>query len=166
MLATTLFYLFTSLMLIAALLVVTLRHPIASVLSLLVSMFCLSGLFVLLGAYFVAAIQILVYAGAILVLFLFVIMLLDLGNQTLARTRQHVWAVAGWLLGGALLYQLCAIIRRGEAHLLPTPEATFGTTEQIGRLLFTDYLLPFEWTSFLLLAAIVGAVVLSRKQLR
>ncbi len=166
MITTALFYLFAGLMLISALLVITLRHPVASTLSLLVSMFCLSGLFVLLGAYFVAVIQVLVYAGAILVLFLFVIMLLDLGKDAMTRTQGHVWLLVGFAIGGVLLWQLRTIVNHTVDGSLPPATAVQGTTEQIGQLLFTQYLLPFELTSFLLLAAIVGAVVLSRKELR
>ena len=159
-----LFYLFTGLMVLAAGSVVLNRQPIYSVLSLLVVMFCLAALFVMLGAYVVAGLQVLLYAGAVLVLFLFVLMLLNLERETLARAKHFTLggagALAALLLLGALL-RILATPSRG-ATLAPLP-ASSGTVEAIGRLLFTTYLLPFELTSFLILAAIIGAVTLAKR---
>ncbi|MBI4355973.1 MAG: NADH-quinone oxidoreductase subunit J [Candidatus Omnitrophica bacterium] len=156
------FYLFTTVMLVAAIGAVALRSPIYSLLSLLVSMFAVAALFVLLHAFFVAALQVLLYAGAILVLFLFVIMLLNLNQQELSRTRQHTLLVLGVGAGLVLLSVLVPILRLTAAA--PAPD-TPGTITAIGRLLFTQYLLPFEVTSLLLLAAIVGAVVLAKRRI-
>ena len=169
------FYTFGGLMLAAALLVVLSRQPIYSVLSLLVAMFCLAGLFVMLGAFFVAALQILLYAGAVLVLFLFVIMLLNLDAETLARlrpfTRRGLGTIVAVLFCGLLLGLLTST-RASSWTATPTPPALpaapsaaqAGTVEQLGRLLFTKYLLPFELTSFLILAAIIAAVTLARSK--
>ena len=158
------FYLFTAVMLIAALSVVFNRHPIYSVLSLLLAMFCLASLFIMLGAYFVAALQVLLYAGAVLVLFLFVIMLLNLEPEALARmsvwTRRGVGMVAS-------LFLLIHLVRflQSSGQQLPSPATSpTGTVESIGRLLFTTYLLPFELTSFLILAAIIAAVTLAKQE--
>ena len=157
------FYPFTTLMLLAALLVVFHRHPIYCVLSLLVVMFCLAALFIMLGAYFVAALQVLLYAGAVLVLFLFVIMLLNLEPEVLARMRLFTRRTAGTLVALLFLFALVRILR--SVHWVASPSTTAaraGTVESLGRLLFTTYLLPFELTSFLILAAIIGAVTLAR----
>ena len=162
-----LFYAFTGLMLAAALSVVFNRQPIYSVLSLLVVMFCLASLFVMLGAYFVAALQVLLYAGAVLVLFLFVIMLLNLEPETLARMRIVTLRGAG-TLSAAWLFILLAKVFWLSAPRAPAPAEAVaqasGTVESIGRLLFTTYLLPFELTSFIILAAITGAVTLAKQQ--
>jgi len=157
------FYLFAGLALIAALLVVTSRQPVYSVLALLVAMFCLASLFVLLGAYVVAALQILLYAGAVLVLFLFVIMLLNLDREALARTRSFTLRGAGTFVALVLGMSLVRIVAHARAgrSIPPVPEQT-GTVERLAQLLFTKYLLPFELTSFLILAAIIGAITLAR----
>ena len=157
------FYILTALALLAALSVVFHRRPIYSVLSLLVLMFCLAALFVMLGAYFVAALQVLLYAGAVLVLFLFVIMLLNLEPETLSRMRLFTLRGAGTLTALGLLVCLLGVLNTVTAPPTP-PAAAEGTVESIGRLLFTAYLLPFELTSFLILAAIIGAVTLVKQQ--
>ena len=159
------FYLFTSLMLSAALCVVLSRQPIYSVLSLLVVMFSLASLFVMLGAYFLAALQVLLYAGAVLVLFLFVIMLLNLEPEALARMRLFTLRTAGMIAAAALFYQLSHAFESpvGEPPLALVA-APNGTVEAVGRLLFVNYLLPFELASFLILAAIIGAVTLSKQK--
>lgn len=160
------FYLFTVPMLAAACAVVFSRRPIYSVLSLLVVMFCLASLFVMLGAYFVAALQVLLYAGAVLVLFLFVIMLLNLEPESLARTRAFTLRSSGAAAAAFLFFLLFRIVTApaGPQTTAGARPASGGTVESIGRLLFTDYLLPFELISFLILAAIVGAVTLSKQQ--
>ena len=159
------FYAFSALMLLSALSVVLNRQPIYSVLSLLLAMFCLASLFVMLGAYFVAALQILLYAGAVLVLFLFVIMLLNLEPEAIARARLFTLRTVGtgialWLLG--FLLRLFTVAHESEA--LSSSSAPSGKIEDVGRALFTTYLLPFELTSFLILAAIIGAVTLAKQQ--
>ena len=153
------FYAFTALMLAAALSVVFNRQPIYSVLSLLVVMFCLAALFVMLGAYFIAALQILLYAGAVLVLFLFVIMLLNLEPEALARVRIITLRGAGTIAAVLLFGMLVRVLT--SAAPAPSAEAA-GTVEAVGRKLFSAYLLPFELTSFIILAAIIGAVTLSK----
>ena len=159
------FYLFTVPMLAAALCVVLSRQPIYSVLALLVVMFCLASLFVMLGAYFVAALQVLLYAGAVLVLFLFVIMLLNLEPEALTRMRLFTLRTFATAAAAALFYQLfrsfeCPVGEPPLSHVA----APSGTVEAIGRLLFLNYLLPFELASFLILAAIIGAVTLAKHE--
>ena len=159
------FYAFTGLMLLAALSVVFNRQPMHNVLSLLVVMLCLASLFIMLGAYFVAALQVLLYAGAVLVLFLFVVMLLNLEPEVLARMRVFTLRGMGTLAAAALLVCLFALLRTPDyGPQVAVADAPGGTVESIGRLLFTTYLLPFELTSFLILAAIIGAVTLGKQR--
>ena len=159
------FYIFTGVMLLAALSVVTNRQPIYSVLSLLVAMFCLASLFVMLGAYVVAALQVLLYAGAVLVLFLFVIMLLNLERETLARTRLFTLRTVATAASALLFVHLVRLfLVSAQPSTLAFTSPPNGSVESIGRLLFTTYLLPFELTSFLILAAIIGAVTLAKQR--
>jgi NADH-quinone oxidoreductase subunit J len=140
------------------------RHPINSALSLVVVMSSLALIYLLLGAEFVAAIQIIVYAGAIMVLFVFVIMLLNAGTEE--RTRgSHIALLMGVpgvvVLGCAIGWVL---INRSHAFGdVSISQSNFGSTPNIANLLFTDFLLPFEITSVLILIAIMGAVVLGRR---
>jgi len=159
------FYTFTSVMIFAALLVVFSRRPVYSVLSLLVVMFCLAGLFIMLGAFFMAALQILLYAGAVLVLFLFVMMLLNLQPEALARMRVFTLrtvGTAGAAVWCALMWRLFVSTHQATPLSRTAPPA--GLVEPIGRLLFTRYLLPFELISFIILAAIIGAVTLGKQE--
>ena len=155
------FYSAAGLILAAALSVVFSRQPIVSVLSLLAAMFLLATLFVMLGAYFVAALQILLYAGAVLVLFLFIMMLLNLEVEATRRSWTHV----GLGVGIALVF--CVEMIRlliGWVPRLPLANAppVPGTVEEIGRLMLTRYAIPFELTSLLILAAIIGAITLAQ----
>ena len=156
------FYTFTALMLAAAVSVALNRHPIYSVLSLLVVMFCLASLFIMLGAYFLAAIQVLLYAGAVLVLFLFAIMLLNLSPEALSRTKPLTMRGVGAVLAVFLFLHLARAAVSVRPPMDATPAQT-GSVEAVGRLLFTKYLLPFELISFLILAALIGAVILSKQ---
>ena len=145
---------------------ITRRNPVASALWLVVTLFALAGLFVLLDAQFIAVLQVLVYAGAIMVLFLFVIMLLNLGRAAPTDLKGPLGLGVGVLLAGLLLVQLLVLRQAGPA----TGGAARATVEQgiiptVARPLFTAYLVPFEITSLLLLAAIVGAVVLAKRKL-
>lgn len=153
------FLLFAALMLAAAASVILAKNPVYSVLSLVLAMFAISGLFVLLHAYFLAAIQIVVYAGAVLVLFLFLIMLLDLGRPLPLFVRQ--WPL--WIGAGVVGLGLVAVLARSILLISPAQATAIeGTTKAIGKLLFSEYLVPFELTSLLLLAAILGTVVLAK----
>ena len=158
------FYVFSLLTVGAALSVVFNRKPIYSVLSLLVVMFCLACLFIMLGAYFVAALQVLLYAGAVLVLFLFVLMLLNLDPDVVARAKLFRMRIVGTAVAVVIFFQLVRLVQTpgGEPPLYAAPMPN-GTVEHLGRLLFAKYLLPFELVSFIILAAIVGAVTLSRQ---
>ena len=164
-----LFILFGAVSLIGAIAVISFRHPIYSALSLIVTFFAQAGLFVLLGAHFVAAAQVIVYAGAIMVLFLFVIMLLNLGTLSVKG------AMGGKLKGFAIILGILFAAEgiyiavnalndnTAVASAEPAAEAVTTTTYQIGELLFTKYLLPFEVTSLILLAALIGVIVLVKR---
>jgi len=161
------FYLFAALTLLCAFLVVVnpfTRSPVTSAMFLVLVIVSMAGLFVLLQAFFLAAVQILVYAGAVMVLFLFVIMLLDLKEE--ARRHYKTFGVVTGLLSVGALAAIAfrAIWTSGVgAGLQPQTE---GATRPLGKLLFTQYLLPFEIVSVLLLVAMVGVILLSKKDLK
>jgi NADH-quinone oxidoreductase subunit J len=166
------FYLFGLVAIVSALLFVTRRSPVAAALWLVNTMFCLAALFVMLDAQFLGAIQVLVYAGAIMVVFLFVIMLLNLGRgEGKTDVRGIGWKLVAGAVGLGILAQLFSVTRSKAPPFLTLP-AGFAAkeVEQSGAIapfagpLFHDYLLAFEVTSVLLLAAIVGAVVLGRQR--
>ncbi|GAC1467302.1 MAG: NADH-quinone oxidoreductase subunit J [Gemmatimonadaceae bacterium] len=165
------FYLFGIVAIASAVTFVTRKSPVAAALWLVNTMFSLAALFVMLDAQFVGVIQVLVYAGAIMVVFLFVIMLLNLGQPSeLADARGLGWKLAAGGVGLALLAEVFALTRtRTPTAFSLRPDAVAETAAQQGAvgsvasLLFTDYLLAFEITSVLLLVAVVGAVVLGRR---
>jgi NADH-quinone oxidoreductase subunit J len=165
-----LFYLFGAVAVIASLLVIAQRNPIYSVLLLIASFGALSGLYVLLEAPFVAVIQIIVYAGAIMVLFLFVVMLLNAPHeQTEHDLRVHPLFRPGPMRFGALLAIAFAVelgwaLTRGQRGGGEFGNAAVTDVATIGHILFTDYAFPFEVTSVLILVAMIGAVVLARRE--
>ena len=166
MLETVAFYIFAGILLVAALLAVTLRHPVYSVLCFLASMFSLAVLFWLLKAYFVSVVHITVYAGAILVLFLFVLMLLGYDKEPPALWTNPIrfgFAIGFSALSLAGLFWVYKLAIAGTAN--PEPLSQAGSIEAVGRLLFSQYLLPFELLSLVLLIAIIGSVVLAKKDL-
>ena len=162
-----LFFILAGVALVSGVLVVFQRHPLRSALWLIVNFFAVAGLYLLAHAEFIAAIQIIVYAVAIMVLFLFVIMLLNLRLPEEVGKFPHLGQkILGIVLAGFVA--LLAVYGFSQAKLPPAKEAAIplGNTEAIARSLFTDYLLPFEVTSVLLLVAIVGAVVLAKTRLK
>jgi len=163
---TIFFYLVALVTVVSGYLVVRCQSPVNSGLALVNTFFCLAIFYVMLYAPFMAAIQVIVYAGAIMVLILFVIMLLNLGTEARKRyTHGVVWAAIASLL---VLLNLVFLVKRGrvtgaEGDITSSLVMTEGHTELIGKALYTDFLLPFEIASVLLLVAIVGAVVLAKK---
>lgn len=164
-----LFFIFGLIALVGAVSVISFRHPIYSALSLIVTFFAQAGLFVLLGAHFVAAAQVIVYAGAIMVLFLFVIMLLNLGRRDREGTPsgaklKGIAIVLGILFAAEGIY--IAVSARSDTAVAPATALTTEavTTYDIGDLLFSKYLLPFEVTSLILLAALIGVIVLVKRE--
>jgi NADH-quinone oxidoreductase subunit J len=137
--------------------------PVHSALFLVVTFFAVGGHFVLLNAQFLAAVHILVYAGAIMVLFLFVLMLLNQHEPILLKRPALGW-LAGGTIGGLVLVALLASIPAEGASAALGPDRGIGLVERIGRTLFSDFRAPFELASMLFLAAIIGVVLLSRKE--
>ncbi len=164
---TILFFVFGGIALVAALSVVVLSRVFYSALSLIVCLAAVAALYLLLQAPFIAAVQIIVYAGAIMVLFLFVIMLLDPFSAAALKDKKQYLATVAVLLGhGRARSGLSApgsAIRRAAAAPPARPTRS-GPSRSIGATLFTRYMLPFEVTSILILVAIIGAVVLARRQ--
>ena len=167
-----LFWVFAGVALVSAALCISRRSPLASALWLVVTLFALSAVYVTLDAQFIGVLQVLVYAGAIMVLFLFVIMLLNLGRGGPSDLKGPAGLAIAALLGGALFVQLRALPGAGPPALIRLPEGTMaalqeqqGMVQTVARPLFSDYLIPFEITSILLLAAVVGAVVLAKRKL-
>ncbi len=162
------FYVFAALTLLCGLLVVAnpfSRNPVTSAMFLVLTIISMAGLFVLLHAFFLAAVQVLVYAGAVMVLFLFVIMLLDLKEEQ--RRKLNTFGVAAGIVSvgaiGAIFISAILGTPSQAGAVSPTVE---GATQPLGRMLFTDYLLPFEIVSVLLLVAMVGVILLSKKDIK
>ena len=166
-----LFNIFAVLAVLSALLVVVnplSRSPVTSAMFLVTTMISISGLFVLLNAYFLAAVQILVYAGAVMVLFLFVIMLLDV-QETARRKLRIVSLVMGFAAVGALFGVYKSSVEATYEDVEAVDEIVVGSTEALARGLFSKdngFILPFEIVSILLLVAMIGAILLSKKELR
>ena len=166
-----LFNIFAVLAVLSALLVVVnplSRSPVTSAMFLVTTMISISGLFVLLNAYFLAAVQILVYAGAVMVLFLFVIMLLDV-QETARRKLRIVSLVMGFAAVGALFGVYKSSVEATFEDVEAVDEVVVGSTEALARGLFSKdngFILPFEIVSILLLVAMIGAILLSKKELR
>ncbi len=164
------FYLFGVIALASALVFVTRKSPVAAALWLVNTMFSLAALFVMLDAQFIGVMQVLVYAGAIMVVFLFVVMLLNLGHPSeLADTRGLGWKLTAGLVGLGLLSEMMIILRAKLPEQLVVPRdfndqqlQKLNAVGMIAAPLFKDYLLAFELTSVLLLVAIAGAVILGR----
>jgi NADH-quinone oxidoreductase subunit J len=162
-----LFFLFATLAVACGVNLVVQTHPISSALSLVGVMGSLAVLYLLLGGEFIAAAQIIVYAGAIMVLFIFVIMLLNAGGEAKLPERSRLVRTLGVPLVAILLGLLSFLIQRLAPHSVAVKFGLFhgGKPYDVGRAMFTDYLLPFEVTSVLILIAIIGAIVLARKEL-
>lgn len=161
--STTLFYALGAMAIISALVVVFSRNPIHSVLALIFTMFCLAGEYILLNAQFLAVVHIIVYAGAIMVLFLFVLMLLNLNKDTEPQKSRR-FAFLGTITGGLLMVTMVGALR-GASVLVEAgePDSSIGLTKSLGKVLFTDFVVPFEIASVLFLAAMIGAVMVGKK---
>jgi NADH-quinone oxidoreductase subunit J len=159
----TLFYIFAALTLVCGALIIVNRNPVNSAMFLVLSMGSMAALFVLLHAFFLAAIQVLVYAGAVMVLFLFVIMLLDLKEEQ-RRKLKAFGALGGVVAVCAIGFVLWQATYKSSIEV--ATDMKEGTTILLGRMLFTTYALPFEILSVLLLVAMVGVILLSKKDLK
>lgn len=164
-----LFWVFAVLFVGSAIAMILQRNPVKGALFLVMNFFTLAGLYLLLKAQFVAVIQIIVYAGAIMVLFLFVIMLLNLGDESKLREKISLNKEIAMILSAAVLAVLVTIILEA-VNVLPLPAPAevaneLGTVETIGKTLYTKYLFPFEITALVLISAVIGSVLLAKKKL-
>lgn len=159
-----LFWILSVAALFSAMMVVTSRNPVYSVIWLIVTFFALSGHYILLNAQFLAIVNIIVYAGAIMVLFLFVIMLMNLNKET-EPVKNRWLQMAGAISGGSLLLVLVAALKDTEikSQQVLVGEGSIGLIKTLGQELFTNYVVPFEISSILFLSAMVGAVVIGKK---
>jgi NADH-quinone oxidoreductase subunit J len=159
-------YFLTALTLLSALMVVLSKNPVHSVLYLVFTFFCISGHYVLLNAQFLMVVNIVVYAGAIMVLFLFVIMMMDL-RKNAPDSKTTITKIAGAVLGGTLLVIVVAATRKMNLADTVNPStyiAQTGMVEGLGKVLYRDYVLPFELVSVLFFVAMVGAVMLGKRE--
>ena len=159
-----LFWLLSVMALGSAIIVVTNKNPVYSILALIVSFFAISGHYILLNAQFLAIVNIIVYAGAIMVLFLFVVMLMNL-NAATEPQKNRVLQIAGLISGGCLFLVMIAALMRSD---LATSQVQMnggnaGLIKNLGRALFNDYVIPFEISSVLFLSAMIGAVTIGKK---
>ena len=166
------FYVLAALILGFAFLVITARNTVHSVLFLVLNFLFVAALYVVLAAEFVAVIQVLVYAGGIVVLYLFVVMLVNLKRPPEAHQDPRRRSMLGLVLSGLVLAELASIIVYSVARSEPAapaaetmPAGLMGNTEQVGWLLYTAYLIPFELASMLLLVAMIGAIILAKREL-
>jgi NADH-quinone oxidoreductase subunit J len=161
-----LFWFLSALALVSATMVLISKNPIHSVLWLIIVFFAISGHYVLLNAQFIAIVNLIVYAGAIMVLFLFVVMLMNLNSET--EPQQSAWLkIAGAIAGGSLLLIMVdvassAVEMQNKKALVK--EGNIGLIKNLGKVLFNEYLIPFEISSVLFLSAMVGAVVIGKKE--
>ena len=163
-----LFWIFSLLMLLSAMGVVFFRNPVSSAMSLVLSFIALAAVFVTLDAFFIAVVQVLVYAGAVMVLFLFIIMLLDLREENRRRVRLSAWLGGGLVVGG-FISALLKVVLSLPALLVTKPAMSHplaNDIEQVGFNLFRNFNLPFQVIGVLLLVATVGVVLLSKKELK
>jgi len=160
-----LFWVLSVMALFSALMVITSKNPMHSVIWLIIVFFAISGHYLLLNAQFLAIVNIIVYAGAIMVLFLYVLMLMDLKKET--EPPKNRWLkLAGAVAGGSLLLVLIAALKTADIanQIAETRTGDIGLIENLGKVLFSDYVVPFEISSILFLSAMVGAVVIGKKE--
>ena len=160
-----LFWILTPIAVLSAVMVITSKNPMHSVIWLIIVFFAISGHYLLMNAQFLAIVNIIVYAGAIMVLFLYVLMLMDLKKET--EPPKNRWLkIAGAVAGGSLLLVLIAALRKVDIDrgIVETRTGDIGLIENLGKTLFTEYVVPFEISSILFLSAMVGAVVIGKKE--
>ena len=163
---TTILFILLSVMAVgSALMVITRKNPVHSVLYLIVTFFAISGHYILLNAQFLAIVNIIVYAGAIMVLFLFVVMMMNL-NMNSEPQKNKMLQFAGVISGGSLFLVLVAALIKSKTvtGAMEMQTGDYGLIKNLGKILFSDYVLPFEISSVLFLSAMVGAVVISKRE--
>ena len=159
------FYILAAIMLFTAMRTITARNPVHSVLYLILTFFIMAAHYVLLNAQFLAVVHIIVYAGAIMVLFLFVMMLLNLNND-LEPVKSNFWMIAGTVAAGLMCVTIVGALR-GSVTIAEgkNTDHNIGLVKNLGKVLFTDYVVPFEIAGILFLAAMVGAVLVGKRDL-
>jgi NADH-quinone oxidoreductase subunit J len=163
-----LFWFLSSLALVSAIMVLISKNPIHSVLWLIAVFFAISGHYILLNAQFLAIVNLIVYAGAIMVLFLFVVMLMNLNSDTEPQ-KNNMLKIAGAISGGSLMLIMVDVIRSAEdmqGKTAAMEEGNIGLIQNLGKVLFNEYVIPFEISSVLFLSAMVGAVVIGKPFLK
>lgn len=148
----------------SAVMVVASKNPVHSILYLIITFFAISGHYILLNAQFIAIVNIIVYAGAIMVLFLFVVMLMNLNADTEPPHKSKYLVYGGVIAGCSLLLVLVAALKQTAAGTLELKSGSTGLIENLGKTLFTDFVFPFEISSVLFLSAMIGAVVISKRE--
>ncbi len=161
-----LFWFLSVLALGGAAMVVASKSPVHSILYLILTFFAISGHYILMNAQFLAIVNIIVYAGAIMVLFLFVVMLMNLNSGSEPPQKNKWFLYIGGIAGGSLLLVIVAALKQTEAttQLVQMNSGNAGLIKNLGMILFTDYVFPFEISSILFLSAMIGAVVISKKE--
>jgi NADH-quinone oxidoreductase subunit J len=159
---TILFWILAVISILSAIGVVVAKNPVHSVLLLIVTFFTIAGFYILLNAQFLAVVHIIVYAGAIMVLFLFVIMLMNL-NASGEPQKNNLVKFAGVVAGGLLLIVLVAALKKADTGMLIQGSTNIGLIQNLGKVLFKDFVLPFEVSSILFLSAMIGAIVIGKK---
>lgn len=166
---TGVFYFLSTVLVVAGLRVITAKNPVHAALFLVLAFFSAAGLWVLLTAEFLAMLLVVVYVGAVMVLFLFVVMMLDIN---LERLRKGFWSYLPWgaLVGGLIVAQLWAVFKAQYSDVaessLPTMAANVSNTKELGRVLYTEYVYPFEMAAVILLIAIIAAIALTHRGLK
>ncbi len=160
-----LFWALSALALASAIMVVASKNPVHSILSLIAVFFAISGHYILLNAQFLAIVNIIVYAGAIMVLFLFVVMLMNLNAESEPK-KSRLLQFAGLISGGCLFLVLISAITKSSSadNMVQMGSGNSGLIKELGRVLFSDYVIPFEISSILFLSAMIGAVIVGKKE--
>ena len=162
------FYILSGITLCSAVFVILAKNPVYSVLSLVITFSCITGHMLLLSADFLAVVNLIVYAGAIMVLFLFVIMMLNLNQEVQTPGKPFLIQLAAFISGGLFLVSLVYLFKgeqMGAVNISSLPE-DFGSAQKLGQMLFNEFVLPFELCSVLFLSAMIGAVMLGKKNLK
>jgi NADH-quinone oxidoreductase subunit J len=161
----SLFYFLSFVSILCALMVVISKNPIHSVLYLILTFFCIAAHYILLNAQFLAAVHVIVYAGAIMVLFLYVIMMLNL-NADVEPHKSNWLKIAATVAGGLLMVVLVGALRSSAESITASEGIQIGSIKTLGKVLYNDFMLPFEISSILFLVAMIGAVMLGKKELK
>lgn len=160
---TLLFILLSAMAAFSGIMMITSKNPVYSILWLIVIFFCISGHYIMLNAQFLAIVNLIVYAGAIMVLFLFVVMLMNLNAESEPRKNYRLQLIAVISGGSLLLILLSSVMKIAPAQLVEMKVGDAGLIKELGKNLFTNYVLPFEISSVLFLSAMIGSVVIGKK---